>query len=221
MATAQQLVNQILTKIDKFETPLFPMEELEIFVNSGLNELFSSKYAENETSQKRVDDLRTWLVPNEEVTVSAAKRFSLPQRYHRLLGVSCDIVYTKKTKYACLTAKDRVEVKNKTFKKTSVDTLGYASDNIYWKPSVDNCFYNLYGNQVELLCGDAEIQKCYFSYYRRPALISLSEGSLEADLEFPDYLVDELSTLVTRKLVEASSDTRYSTLLQENQLNVK
>ena len=229
---ALDFYKSMLIELDKHESPSFSIQDFNHFATTTVNEFLDSKHIEGpDNLQASHDDIEKLLSDPTQLSFGKGG-FSniapLPNSYRNILDLEVVLKFTSaKGKYLLGDTIRSAPRKMRSARK------GFIENNVYQKANLKRTWYRLRQGNIQILHDPAVIVKSgIIEFMKKPSVIylnpdftslSASDKLLEVNnttLEFPDHTVNKLVRLCRRIVLENIESTRYSTILNENQLSI-
>lgn len=215
MTTAVELYRALTIELDKYESPTFSVNDFNYFWNTSQHEYIHSNYNMFDIKQKELDDLRVLLnVAPITITDNTAP---LPADYLHLLDVR---LVLSKIDPRC----EVPEEATKSLKKLEADKVGYITNNSYLRPSFEQPYYTIRGNNLIFYTGDSTIisgELEYLSNFTEVFLDPDRGTANDVNPNFDAYINREILNVCVRKVLENIESPRYQSNLNETQLRAE
>lgn len=242
--TAKEIYKYMLIEQNKVEAPSLLLEDYNYFINKAINNYVNKRYNLYDTNQQTTDDLQV-LTGSVTVTINGVMTgsesgsypvtetthgylFPLPKNYYHLLN--CVVYYDTKEDYKCY-PKGRVH--SFSCKRLTSDMFGFILNNVYLRPEYQRPYYYVrdrIGNtapNIEIRAGQLSpvfaLNSITIDYLKTPMLVNLTTEQVDSpvdtsqEMEFPDYVCQEIIKELTVLVMENASDPRLQTNPMVNQ----
>lgn len=204
-----EVYNRFLADLDKAEETSVDRELFNRLSTKALYEYVNNKYSEFELSGKRTDDIRV-LVSNTSIDVEDSY-VDLPEDYlYTLL-----IILNYQSEDACIGSGKKV------VRKYTSDLKGYSGTNHYWKDSLSNPFYQIFGDKIKFFVGDSSdmLTKADLEYIKKPELIIINpDTGIGTETSYTDANIEEIIAIMVRMYRGDTYNPLYNISLQEDNL---
>jgi hypothetical protein len=215
-----------LDKTSSLELPSFESEEIDYWINRTINDFIKQRIPSNknkltiEETKKVRDDLRTLVGPPISLTLVVNSYypnnfcFSLPTDYLYDLEDEVIIEYTDEETGSRLQKKVPTnEVTSNTYSTHLRDPF---SEHIIYKEFA-RPLKMVRGNEIVYVTdGDYDIIDCYFTYIKKPAVVTLTSSALTTiSCDLPESVHNDIVQLAAVKMLENIESPRYMTLSNE------
>ena len=213
----REIYEYILIESHKLNAPNLKLFEFNYYINKAINQVVNKIYNIYDTTQQTSDDLRVLVKNNVDVTSG-----ELPPDYLHLLNCICTFEATDKYKN-CIKKGDVIQV---VATKATSDSWGQILQDAYNKPSYKKPYYKIVnGNRLAIIYGNHpfELKSVSIDYLKIPTKMELTQNQVDmindtsSDMEFPDYINQEIINELVHLVMERVSDPRLSTNLQITQ----
>lgn len=224
MKTVRQVYESVLLELNKREAPSILLDDFNYYLNKAIGQYINKKYNSYDVNQQSDDDLDELKIPDYEITlnkIGIRYKGTLPSNYLHILN--CTVKYTIASNYRCYEQGDIVEFSAGRLPTTAARQV---EQNYYYKPSYKNPYFYKDSSLLEIRSGNDNIfvpTTVYIDYLRTPIYVELTEEDIEEvqdtsqEMEFKDYVVQEIINELVKLLMELSSDPRIQTNIPINQ----
>ena len=244
--TWRELYEFALIEVNKLNAPSLLLEDYNYFINKAVQQYMNLAYNKFDISQQTNDDLRVLTTSrtykSDEITNNT---ITLPGDYVHLLNCIVGVSKTSANKNNCSSSSKTPNLI--AAKRVTSDSYAGILNNYYLRPAVNRPYYmlkssdthvvaplvedpeqnriaNRYNSQLEIKCGDGQVNEIHIDYVRAPQKINLTEEMIWEDdfggaipsLEFPDYICYEIINIFVKLLMENAGDPRLQTNLAVN-----
>lgn len=222
----REIYEYILIESHKLNAPNLKLFEFNYYINKAINQVVNKIYNIYDTTQQTSDDLRVLVKNNVELIQG-----KLPNDYLHLLNCICTFEATDKYKN-CIKKGDVIQV---VATKATSDSWGQILQDAYNKPSYKKPYYKIVNGYaekepvevskliIEYGKGPFELKSVSIDYLKIPNKMELTQNQVDmindtsSDMEFPDYINQEIINELVHLVMERASDPRLSTNLQITQ----
>ena len=216
MKKALNAYSDILTELDKHESPTFEIEDFNHFFNVAIEQYITDNYSGFDIHQKEVDDIEKLVKYGEALTESGGA-FTLPSEYRHVLGVEVNYTLNKDSgKYNTGDSLIIYPIRLSSNKRRVI------SENSYHKPSLTRAYYwisdgKLYLKNTTILT----VSSCKLDYIKKHPSISvdLSDSATNIDILLKEYAYYEVVARCRDLFLENMQSPRTQTTLQQKQLH--
>lgn len=238
-------INLRMQKVGSYAFETFLSEEIDVYINLAINDFIDERYLpENnrlregfEQSQKRIDDLRTLVKKNEELSVQNVElnaalsdifvdRAAFPNDYRHLISTRCKINYnTQGIEFTVYSGKREPDgTKGNDYEELTVKAKPVQSDDIYMllsdpfnKPRIQEPIYDISETGIDIYTNDDFIvDKIIINYIKEPAEVSLSQG---VDTDLPKHthgaIVDNTAKKILTDINQLGAAQKIESLTDE------
>jgi len=224
---ALEAYRKLLIELDKYESPSFSIRDFNHFWNSAVQEFVSKKLAVGpDVIQYDHDDLSVLLSDPTPLVFGSGAKAPLPSTYQNMLGMEIVLRYTKAV------GVHKVNDQITTYpKKQRSNREGFIKKNAYQEAYEEDSWYNLRGNNVEIIHDpNTTVHSGTITFLKKPAIVTINpsiatlspeDQLLEGNnptLEFTDVAVLKIVKECRRIFLENIESRRYGTNFQEQNL---
>lgn len=224
ITTDVQLYDAILYELNKVEAPTLSLGGYNFYINKGIQEYINTRYNTYNKTQQTTDDLQelsTTTTLTSFIQVDDHYSVTLPVDYLHFLAARVTLEVSNST--SCNTGETTLVNSAKRLTSTMHSQI---FNNKYLKPSFERPYYkHKLNGTLEVYIGNdssVSLENIIIEYLKKPQEITLTQEKLQddnlaVDLEFPDYVVNEILKRIVGLIQEHHSDARLQTYVPVNQ----
>lgn len=232
---ARQFYEGLLIELSKENAPAMLLNDFNYFVNKTVNQYINKRYGIYDIDQQTTDDLkvlRMFITCKNPIECSDNGDYEvqLPEDYLHLLNCIC--VYKNSNEGKC----DNPDIIQYAAKRMSSDSWPVIMNDYYNRPLPKRPYFTIISKEKELeekttsgiacydsicklKCGlsNPKLKEVHIEYLRCPQIIELTREQIVADednsqeLEFPDYVLQEIMNELVNLVLENNQDPRIQT----------
>lgn len=212
--TAREVYEYALIELNKRKAPSLLLADYVYYINKAIQQYVNKMYNLYEVDQQKSDDLKDLIVEDYEIVLSGNKG-DLPDDYLHIL--KCISEYKVLSDNKCYKEDDII-----TFgtKRLTSDAETHIENNYYFKPKFNQPYFKIRGKEIIIKWGSNpkfSLEKIYMDYIKTPSYIDLTQEQIDSvidnsdELEFSEYVCQEIVNELVKLVLENSSDPRLQT----------